>query len=115
MVSATPPRSGMHRVRSTTSLLRDAAIAAAAAAAAEAAEMAAAAAATAHECDVAVINRCVSAPNSTPRSTTSLTTPDSSHTDSDVSPTANRRHTDSDVARTLKHKGKTQLFCFVYA
>ena len=32
---------------------------------------------------------------STPRSTTSLTTPDSSHTDSDVSPTVIRRHSDT--------------------
>ena len=40
-------------------------------------------------------------PNSTPRSTTSLTTPDSSHTDSDISPTTNRRHTDSDVSNAL--------------
>ena len=40
-------------------------------------------------------------PNSTPRSTTSLTTPDSSHTDSDISPTTNRRHTDSDVSSAL--------------
>ena len=40
-------------------------------------------------------------PNSTPRSTASLTTPDSSHTDSDISPTTNRRQTDSDVSNAL--------------